>query len=255
MTIVDHATNFAYSHLVWGTTNAATVEAKDVYERVMHLYGHWVESYHADNSRFDSKKFKHLCDMAKQTHSYFGVEAHHQNGIAETRIKKLAHAPRTSILHAKWKGLGVITSALWPFSYKATKEQHNHLDLNEDGRLPAEDLLGHKEDLAAGNFHTYGCLVFVLDSTLQTGSIGPIKWDPRARVGVYLRHSSVHAGNIALVLNLQTSHVSPQYHIVFDDEFTTAPYLQLEESPPNWIKLVNNHSKMVTEENSSIAST
>eukprot|EP00957_Ditylum_brightwellii_P141676 10793520-Ditylum_brightwellii.AAC.2 len=54
-----------------------------------------------------------------------------------------------------------------------------------------------------------------------------------SRVGVYLGHSPVHAGNVALALNLQTVHVSPQYHVGFDDEFTTVPYLQSDEEPPN----------------------
>eukprot|EP00957_Ditylum_brightwellii_P003988 303818-Ditylum_brightwellii.AAC.1 len=57
------------------------------------------------------------------------------------------------------------------------------------------------------DFHTWGCPVFVLYSALQSArSIGPPKWNPRARAGVYLGHSAHHAGNVALVLNLQTSH-------------------------------------------------
>eukprot|EP00957_Ditylum_brightwellii_P076868 5842871-Ditylum_brightwellii.AAC.1 len=81
-----------------------------------------------------------------------------------------------------------------------------------------EVLLGHTEELVADVFHAWGCPVFVLDADLQTvHGRGPPKWNPRARAGVYLGHSPVHAGNVALVLNLQTGHVSPQYHIVFDN--------------------------------------
>ena len=101
-----------------------------------------------------------------------------------------------------------------------------------------------------------GCPVFVLDSALQSNKgIGPPKWDPRARTGIYLGHAPTHAGNMALVLNLQTGHVSPQYHIVFDDEFTTVPYLQSTEAPPNWEYLVANHTEKATDEAFSIAST
>eukprot|EP00957_Ditylum_brightwellii_P010842 821588-Ditylum_brightwellii.AAC.1 len=84
------------------------------------------------------------------------------------------------------------------------------------------------------DFHTCGCPVYVLHSSLQTGtSIGPPKWDPRSRASVYLDHSPHHAGNAALVLILQTGHVSPQHHLVFDDEFATVSYIDLAGTPPN----------------------
>eukprot|EP00957_Ditylum_brightwellii_P194325 14799366-Ditylum_brightwellii.AAC.1 len=65
----------------------------------------------------------------------------------------------------------------------------------------------------ASNFHTWGCPIFALDRRSQSGTgIGPPKWDPKARAGIYLGHSPFHAGNVALVFNLQTGHVSLQYH-------------------------------------------
>ena len=44
--------------------------------------------------------------------------------------------------------------------------------------------------------------------------------------------------SVALVLNPKIQHVSPQFHVVFDDKFTTVPYLTSNEIPPNWTKLV-----------------
>ena len=64
------------------------------------------------------------------------------------------------------------------------------------------------------------------------------KWDARSRLGIYLGHSPCHAGSVALVLNLKTLHISPQFHIVFDDNFTTVPHLLENEIPPNWKELV-----------------
>ena len=94
-----------------------------------------------------------------------------------------------------------------------------------------------------------------MDSNLQsTNGLGVPKWDPRARAEVYLGHFPVHTGNVALILNLQTGHASPQYHVVFGEEFTTVPYLQTTETPPNWEDLVKNHTERATEEAFSIAS-
>jgi hypothetical protein len=41
-----------------------------------------------------------------------------------------------------------------------------------------------------------------------------------------------------LILNPCTGHVSPQLHVVYDDNFTTAPYLRTATVPPHWAKLV-----------------
>jgi hypothetical protein len=86
------------------------------------------------------------------------------------------------------------------------------------------------------------------DSRLQTNPKGVPKWDPRAWLGIYLGRSPTHAGNVALVLNPKTGLVSPQYHVVFDDEFTTVPHLQKGTVPPNWNKLVTSSREKSTDE-------
>eukprot|EP00957_Ditylum_brightwellii_P047983 3644099-Ditylum_brightwellii.AAC.1 len=100
-------------------------------------------------------------------------------------IKRHSHNCRKALLHAKKKWPEVITSALWPFCYKAVGERHNRLDLNSNKMSPLEVLLGHKEEIAVKDYHSWGCPIFVLDSKLQSGQeIGPPKWDPRAQAGV-----------------------------------------------------------------------
>ena len=57
------------------------------------------------------------------------------------------------------------------------------------------------------------------------GGGGPPKWDPLARLGIYLGHSPSHAGSVELVMNHKSGLVSPQFHLVFDDNFETVPHL------------------------------
>ena len=47
-------------------------------------------------------------------------------------------------------------------------------------------------------------------------------WNERIRVGAYLGRSKNNASNVVLVLNLQTGHISPQFHAAFDDHFEIA---------------------------------
>eukprot|EP00957_Ditylum_brightwellii_P109563 8356090-Ditylum_brightwellii.AAC.1 len=141
-------------------------------------------------------EFQKSYKKAQQSFSYCGVGAHHQNGIAEAMNKCLTHGARTSLLHARHKWSSIITSALWPFCYKAAEEQHNKLDVDAEGWSPLERFLGYKDEIAAEDFHTWGYPVYVLDSSLKSGTgIGPPKWDPYSRAGVYLGHSPHHAGN------------------------------------------------------------
>eukprot|EP00957_Ditylum_brightwellii_P013992 1055594-Ditylum_brightwellii.AAC.1 len=40
VTMMDHASNFSYSYLIKGASNAEILSVKCAYERVMHSYGH-----------------------------------------------------------------------------------------------------------------------------------------------------------------------------------------------------------------------
>ena len=59
-------------------------------------------------------------------------------------------------------------------------------------------------------------------------------------------HSPFHAGNVTLVWNPTTGRVSPQYHVVFDDDFTTVPYMEAGTLPPNWEDLVRHSCETAT---------
>ena len=95
-----------------------------------------------------------------------------------------------------------------------------------------------EKNIRLRDFHTFDCPCYVLNSRLQKNSKGVPKWDPQSRLGIYLGRSPSHAGNVALVINPNTGWVSPQYHVVFDDDFTTNPHLRKGTVPPNWEKLV-----------------
>jgi hypothetical protein len=68
--------------------------------------------------------------------------------------------------------------------------------------------------------HTFGCPVFALQNMLASGSQLP-HWSPRARLGLTLGPSPMHARNIYIILNLVTRCVLSQYHCCFDNFFET----------------------------------
>ena len=68
--------------------------------------------------------------------------------------------------------------------------------------------------------HVFVCPVYVLDPKLQDAK-QISKWKMRSRRGIYLGISKDHSSTVHLILNLVTYKVSPQYHFVFDDHFST----------------------------------
>lgn len=239
-TFCDHVSNFVYVHLMRNFTSDETLQAKKAYEKILAQAGWTVGAYHADNGRFKDEGWLTSCNEANQTPTYCGVGAHQQNGIIENRNKQLTNTARTLLLHAMRMWPGMIDTMFWPFAMLAAADRINSLHINPDGKSTPDSKLHGVElsDIPVKKFHTLFCPIYVLDHRLhQAGSIGPPKWEPRSRVGIYMGHSPFHAGNVALVFNIKTGRISPQYHVVFDSDFTTVPFMERGEAPPNWVDL------------------
>ena len=136
-------------------------------------------------------------------------------------------------MHAQRYWPEFVDTMLWPFDIKVDIERFNFLQLDLYGNTPTARFHNIKNIKPnAHKYHIFGCPVYVLNYKLQSGYIGPPKWDPRSQVRVYLSHSPMHAGYLALVLNPVTGHVSPQYHVVYDEIFSTVSHIRDETIPP-----------------------
>jgi hypothetical protein len=90
------------------------------------------------------------------------------------------------------------------------------------------------------DYQVFGSPVYVLDSSLQSGNLGPGKWKNRCHQGVYIGHSLHHASNVILVYNPKTRLVSPQYHVVHDEIFDTVQISKSEaEAEANLEKMLD----------------
>ncbi len=246
---VDYYTGFVFVALMRDLTAESTLAAKKEFEHRCAVRGIKVKAYHADNGRFAEPAFVQECKRCHQDLTFCGVGAHHQNGISERKIKDVTLISRTLLLHAIRYWPEYITIMLWPFAAKCAQERLNNLHVNLDGESP--DMLfsnAKAVNVQLRHHHTFGCPVYILDSRLQSNPKGVPKWEPRSRLGIYVGHSPAHAGSVALVLNPKTGLVSPQYHVVYDDQFTTVPHMRNLSVPPNWAQLVRNSSELVTTE-------
>ena len=227
---VDHFSDFMYGHMITGTTSQQTLDSKHAYERITSANRVTVKSYRADNFQFNSRNFRGDCVKGGQQLTLCGVGVHHQNGVVESKIKMVCEGVRTVLLRPKdrWP----ISTVLWPYAMLSIIERHNKLSLDEHGRSPLERFTSTIDECISIDLHTRGCPVFILDAPTQAGTIGTPKWSPKLHTSIYPGHSPCHAGSVALVLNLRTGLISPQYHVVFDNDFATVPFLSSADPPP-----------------------
>ena len=220
-----------------------TITAKCAFESEMAKHNAQVKACRADNGRFANLGFKLEVGKCNQKITYCGVGAHGQNGIVERHVGKVTIRGRIMLLQAKRFWPKAITHMLWPFAASEAMQLENTVTVNGEGRTPLQKLTGSDLPIYLRDQHTWGCPVHVLESKVQTSSKGLPKWEPRARIGVYLGRSPAHVGNVALVLNPSSGHVSPQFHVVFDDDFRLIPALRSNAVPPNWADLVTKSSE------------
>jgi hypothetical protein len=107
------------------------------------------------------------------------------------------------------------------------------------GLSPLEVFTGAKQSFDSSSCHTFGCPIYVLEPTLHQNHKLP-RWKPCSRVRIYLGFSPNHASSVPLVLSTTTGLVSPQYHVVFDDNFTTTTSFKENQIPTNWTDLFNS---------------
>ena len=208
----DNYSGFCYSHLQSSLDTDQTIQSKLSFESLVHNMGVKIQAYRADNGRFIEKGYREAVTACKQTIDYCGAGAHNQNGIIERTIGLMTNDSRTLLLGAMRRWPDMISTLLWPYAWKEVERRNNYFSYNRHGVHPVQSFANVSYPPRLRDWHTWGCPVFVLEDKARE-HMNP-KWDPKARVGIYLGHSPIHAGSVALVLNPRTLHVSPQFHIV-----------------------------------------
>lgn len=201
-----------------------TIGAKERFEEWMFEHATVdVKHIHSDNGVFAANEFRDDCKAKNQKQTFSGVGAHHQNARAERAIQTIMYMARSFMIHVslRWNDQHVDDICLWPFAVRHAVWLYNRLPNRITGLTPLELLhktrADHRDLLRA---HVWGCPTYVLDPNLQDGKKIP-KWNRRARLGQFLGFSDEHSSLVANVRHLGTGHVSPQFHVVFDDHFHT----------------------------------
>ena len=117
------------------------------------------------------------------------------------------------LIHAMKNWPEVVTVDPWPFTLRMVVDIHNATP-GPSGQSP-------EEILSKENQTKTGSLTFTpLDARYLFWSHHYNK-NTKSLNGIYLGHSPQHAQTIPIVLNINTELCSSQYHVLFDDTFST----------------------------------
>lgn len=218
---VDHASSFVFIHNQISLRSGETIQGKHKLERFMDSLGIKVTSYRGDNHPFGSAAFLKDLKLQDQTITYSGVGAHFQNGVAERALQTITYWARAMMMHQLLNWPDQFDPTLWPFALEHAAYLWNNMPKQGSRYTPLELLARTKSGPSPlQQARVWGCPAFVLDPKLQDGHKLP-KWKPRSRIGMYLGASPTHAPTVGRILSLSTGKITPQYHVMFDELFTT----------------------------------
>jgi hypothetical protein len=183
-----------------------------------------VQDYLIYSGAFKANSFVKHIHETHQLVRLCGTNAHHQNGVAERSIQTISNMARSMILHASMHWKDGIYASLWP--QVVTYATHVYNTTPKYGVCSADIFFGSAVPRhRLMDIHVWGCPLYVLDPKIQQGQKLP-RWEPSSKRGMFLGLSQQHASEVPLVLNLGTGSITTQFHVVFDDLFTTVPSIE-----------------------------
>jgi hypothetical protein len=134
-----------------------------------------IQGYHADNGIFKAYKWVTACRNKGQALSFAGVNAHHQNGIAEQKIRSLQELARNMFVHANKLWPKAVTANLWPYAIRMANDVLNETPNMQDKIKRTAQQIFSQTNIQVNPKHwkPFGCPVYVLDSKRQGGSGKP----------------------------------------------------------------------------------
>ncbi len=136
--------NDAASGLIWVENQVSlgaseTIMGKDCFEQWLYdIACIEVKHFHGDNGIFSSEEYRLECSEKKQSQSFSGVGAQHQNSKAERAIQTSMYMARTFLVHSSlhWTDKGADDVSLWPFAVKHTVWLYNRVSNFESSLKP-----------------------------------------------------------------------------------------------------------------------
>lgn len=122
---VDHASEWMFHHPQKSLWAGNTIHGKQLFEQNAADFDIFIKKIHIDYGVFCSNECMANIIVNKQKVSFSGVEAHHQNGVAQQAIHTVCEIVHANMLHALFCWPGGTTIDLWPLAMSYAIWVHN----------------------------------------------------------------------------------------------------------------------------------
>ena len=156
-----------------------TLKAKLAFEHFAANNHVAIKHCHADNGRFSDNAFIAYCNQWQQRLTYYGINTHFQNGIAERAIRDITEARRKQLLHAMARWPNAVNLALWPYAMRYAVHLYNTVPVSNDRTSRLEKFSSTCIGARMWDHHTFACPVFVLQNAISAGN-KISRWSPCA---------------------------------------------------------------------------
>ena len=119
------------------------IEGKKAFEPFARQHNVRLSNYHADNGIFKAHQWMQACRDDQQGMTFAGVNAHHQNGHAERRIRELQELARVMLIHANARWKDSITPNLWSYALRIASDAINNTPCLLGQKYPATLSIGN----------------------------------------------------------------------------------------------------------------
>jgi len=218
---VDHFSKLIFVTMHPTKDSREMLRSKSDYESFCRLHGVHIKSPRTDNGIYSSSAFRATCNAENQHLSFCGVGSHWQNGLAERTTGVIQAIARTILLNAMAHWPHIISEAFWPFAITHSIQLYNISIRQGHQKSPWELFTGTPPAKSPRDSRIFGCPAFVLHKTCQDNPEAAKTWASRSWQGVYVGFSPFHASTVAHIYNPSTRHVTPQFHVVFVEDFST----------------------------------
>ena len=151
-------------------------------------HGIIIKQYHADNGIFRANAWAQDCQERAnpQLTTYAGLNAHHTNGLAESRTRNIQENGRAMMLHVQQKFPEAIADNLWPYALRHVKNSYNATPFLEhhQGLSPLQIFTGTQAQYNPNHCRPFGFPKYVLNESLCSSQRIHHKWKNRSKVGV-----------------------------------------------------------------------
>jgi hypothetical protein len=210
---VDHASGKIFNFPQYSNTADERIRSAMKLEALARDEGFKIKEYHSDNGIFFWLISGYTATVSTQNIPSAGL------ALNERNIKTVAQWAWANMLHLAHSWPKYADPKYWPQAINYATWVFNNLPNTESGISPNEIWSNMRtSDDIFKRAHVFGCPVYVLDAALQDGKKIP-KWFPCACLGLFLGFSKMHSSQVPLVLNVETKKISPQFHVIFDDNF------------------------------------